>query len=57
MRYFKRFVDEEEIKEVDRDEVVYRLGGFYKQPEEAIDTLPVGQKIRTHWAYFWKEDL
>ena len=59
MKYKKRFVDEEEWKEISKEEMIERIGGYYQNAESIVSQMEQGDipSIRTPWAYFKVESL
>lgn len=55
MKYFKQYLDESKAREITKEECVGYLSSSYRNPEEVLEKAKPKEKLRTMYAYFWKE--
>ena len=56
MRWMKQWVDGGEPFETTLQDVEKHLREAYRDVKTVLDELPIGQKIRNPFAYYWKEN-
>jgi len=52
----KQYVGEDEVHDVTQAQVARALNGRYRNPTKLLRHLPLGQKLRTPMAYYWREE-